>query len=85
MTMTAAETRALLRALLREVLDDPAVDPQMDDGENDIAGFDSGRRIMLIMAVEERLAIRLRSREVDALRRWGDWVALIHRHCAAAS
>lgn len=74
-----AETRALLTALLREVLDDPSVEPHADDGEDDIPGFDSGRKILLILAIEERFDIRLRSREVDSLRCFGDWVDLLHR------
>lgn len=82
--MTEAETRVLLTALLREALDDPSVNPRMEDSEGDIPGFDSGHRVMSIIAVEERFAIRLRSRKVDALRRFGDWVPLIRRHRAAA-
>lgn len=79
---TAGEARALLTALLREVLDDPSVDPQADDTEESIPGFDSGTKIMLILTIEERFAIRLRSREVDGLRRFGDWVDLLHRRLA---
>ncbi len=78
--MTQAEIHILLRDLLREVLDDASVDPHPDDLEFDIPGFDSGSKIQLILAVEERLGVRLRSREVDGLRRFGDWLNLLHHH-----
>ena len=80
--MSEADTRRQLTALLREILEDQSVDPQVDDSDDDIPGFDSGAKLQLLMAVEERLGIRLRSREVDGLRRFGDWVVLIHRRQA---
>lgn len=81
-SMTQAEIHILLRDLLREVLNNAAVDPHPDDLEVDIPGFDSGSKIQLILAVEERLGVRLRSREVDGLRRFGDWLDLLHRRVA---
>jgi acyl carrier protein len=79
---TPGETQALLTALLRELLDNPSLEPQADDTEENIPGFDSGAKILLILTVEERFDIRLRSREVDGLRRFGDWVDLLHRRLA---
>ena len=81
--MTAADIRAELTALFRTILDDPGLELRADDREGDIAGFDSGKKVLLLLAVEERFDVRLRSREIDALRTVGDWVALVHRHCAA--
>ena len=75
--MTPAETHILLRDLLREVVGDPTDDRQPDDFEAKIPGFDSGAKIQLILAIEERIGVRLRSREVDALRRFGDWLVLL--------
>ena len=43
----------------------------------DIPSWDSAKMVMLILAVEERFDLRFRSREIDALRRIGDWVRLI--------
>lgn len=82
--MTEAEIRATLTQLFRETLDAPDLELQPEQGEFDIPGFDSGIKVMLILAVEERFAIRLRNREIEALRRFGDWVALVHRHSSAA-
>ncbi len=83
--MTEADTRAVLVELFRKELGDPRLEPQPDDLEYNIPGFDSGKKVLLILAVEERFAIRLRSREIDALRRFDDWVTLIHRHRSAAN
>jgi acyl carrier protein len=82
--MTETEICAVLTKLFREILDNPRLEPRPDDGEYDIPGFDSGKKVLLILAVEERFGIRLRSREIDALRRFQDWVTLVHRHCSAA-
>lgn len=82
--MTEAEIQATLTDLFRETLDAPDLELQPEQGEFDIPGFDSGIKVMLILAIEERFAIRLRNREIEALRRFGDWVALVHRHTGAA-
>ena len=81
--MTGADIQVALTELFREVLGDPGLDLQPGDSEGDIPGFDSGKKVLLVLAVEERFDIRLRSREIDALRCIGDWVSLVHRHCAA--
>lgn len=80
--MTAADIRAVLTELFREALGDPRLEPQSHDAEQDLPGFDSGKKVLLILAMEERFGIRLRSREVDALRLFGDWVNLVSRHLA---
>lgn len=82
--MTEADIRAALAELFREELGSPRLELRPDDAEQDLPGFDSGKKVLLILATEERFGIRLRSREVDALRRFGDWVTLVHRHVALA-
>lgn len=79
-----AEIRTVLTDLFRETLGNPHLELKPNSLESDIAGFDSGKKVLMILAVEERFALRLRSREIDALRRFDDWVALIHRHELAA-
>jgi acyl carrier protein len=80
-----AGIRAILTELLRSVLGNPRLQPHPDDLESDIPGFDSGKKVLLLLAIEERFLIRLRSREIDALRRFDDWVTLVHRHSSAAN
>lgn len=82
--MTEADVRAVLTELFRSALNNPGLELPTDRLESDIPGFDSGNKVMVILAIEERFAIRLRSREIDALRRFGDWVTLVHSHSAAA-
>ena len=82
--MTEAQVRTALTDMLREILNDPGLELPADRRESDIAKFDSGNKVMLILAIEERFAIRLRSREIDALRTFGDWVTLVHSHSAGA-
>jgi acyl carrier protein len=81
--MTVADTQAALTTLIREVLENPDLELRPDDREGDVPGLDSGRKVLLILAVEERFGIRLRSREIDALRTIGDWIDLVHRHSTA--
>jgi acyl carrier protein len=49
----------------------------------DINGWDSTRMILLILAVEAKFGIRIRNREVDALRSVGDFVKLIQAKTGA--
>ena len=43
----------------------------------DVAGWDSFKQIEIIMAVEERFAIRLTTRELDSLHSVGDLVRVV--------
>jgi len=81
--MTEAEILAILTGLLRSVLDNPDIELKPTDRERDVPGFDSAQKVHLLLAVEERFAIRLRSREIDALRTVADWTRTIHSHCGA--
>ena len=44
---------------------------------SDIAGWDSYKQIEIIMAVEERLGVKLQTREIDGLKCVGDLVNVI--------
>ena len=43
----------------------------------DVAGWDSFKQIEIVMAVEERFAIRLTTRELDSLQCVGDLVRVV--------
>ena len=83
--MTEANLQHELMQLFREVLGDHDIALEARTSEADIPGFDSGAKVSLILAIEERFGIRLRSREIDALRDVGDWFAVVHRHVSAAA
>ncbi len=44
---------------------------------SDVAGWDSFKQIEVVMAVEERFAIRLTTRELDSLQSVGDLVRVV--------
>jgi len=63
--------------LLRDIFarDDLVVTPTTTAA--DVPGWDSMKQIEIIVAVEEKYGVRVKAREVDALRSVGDLVALI--------
>lgn len=66
-----------LTGIFREVFDDPKLELHDAMTASDIAGWDSVAMINIIVGVEERFQIRLRTREVDGLKTVGDLIALI--------
>ncbi|MGC8470227.1 MAG: acyl carrier protein [Acetobacteraceae bacterium] len=50
----------------------------------EVKGWDSLRMVMIIVAVEERFGIKMRTREIDRLKSVGDFVDLIRGRMAAA-
>ncbi len=48
----------------------------------DVEGWDSLKMVIIIMAVEERFDIQMRTSEMDALRCVGDFISLIERKTA---
>ncbi len=75
--MTEAEAYAALTGIFRECFSNEALVLKGTTSARDIAGWDSAKMVYLILSVEDRFAIRMRSREIDALRCVGDWVRLI--------
>jgi acyl carrier protein len=81
--MTPAEILSELTGIFRDCFDDPAIAIEATTTARDIPAWDSAKMVMLILAVEERFNVRMRSRDIDALRCVGDWVRLIETHLAA--
>lgn len=79
--MTEHEVHAVLADLIRDIVGDPHVQIRATDKESDIPGFDSGKKVLLVLALEDRFGFQTRSSEIDALRTIGDWLALVLRHC----
>jgi acyl carrier protein len=75
--MHTEAVQARLTALFREVFDDPTLVIQPETTANDIADWDSGRMIELIVAAEAAFGIRFTTREVDGMARVADFVAII--------
>ncbi len=75
--MTQLELLDALTEIFRENFDDGKLVLSLSTTARDIPGWDSAKMVMLVLAVEERFDVRFRSKEIDALRSIGDWVALI--------
>ncbi len=82
--MTSDEIDARLTDIFREVFDDPAMTLRPDMTARDVAGWDSGRMVEILMATEEAFGITFTTREVDALARVGDLADTIARKRAGA-
>lgn len=83
--MTESEIATALTGLFREILDNPQLELKPADRDRDIPGFDSAKKVHLVLAVEERFAIRLHSREIDMLRSVADWIRVIQARCSGAA
>jgi acyl carrier protein len=75
--MTEADVYAALTEIFRDRFDDETIVLRPSTSAPDIPGWDSAKMVYLILAVEDRFEIRMRGREIDALRCVGDWVRLI--------
>jgi acyl carrier protein len=71
-----------LTTIFREQFDDPTILLAPETSPRDIPAWDSAKTVMLVLAVEERFAITLKSREIDGLSSVGDWVRLLKSRCA---
>ena len=75
--MTQGQILAILTELFRDTLDNSLIELKLTDRESDIPGFDSAKKVHLVLSVEERFGIRLRSRDIDALRSVADWMRIV--------
>lgn len=75
--MDEAEIYARMQEIVGDVFrrDDIRVHAALDAAG--VEGWDSMKQIELVLLVEERFGLRFTSREIDALRNIGDFVALI--------
>ncbi len=81
--MTDAEAYAGLTEIFHGVFGDgvPELTPAMT--ANDVPGWDSVKMIMIVLAVEQHFGIKIRSREVDRLKKVGDLAELVKAKKAA--
>lgn len=73
---TATEIYAALGEIFQDVFQ-REVPLRPDLTANDVQGWDSFKQIEIVIAIEERFAIRLTTRELDNLRSVGDLVRVI--------
>jgi acyl carrier protein len=83
--MTQAEILAVLTDLFREILDNSLIELKPTDKDSDIPGFDSAKKVHLVLSVEDRFGIQLRSCEIDDLRSVADWTRIIRMRSGTAA
>ncbi len=82
--MTDDDVRDQLFSIIRNTLGSDTLTLTLETSAQDVPGWDSLKQVMIIVAVEERFAIRLSSREIDALHCVGDLHSLIIQKTAGA-
>ncbi len=81
--MTEAEIYATLTDLFHDVFSDDSLVLTPQTSADQVAGWDSVKMVTIILGVEQRFDVRLRSREVDKLRNVGDLATLLKSKQAA--
>lgn len=75
--MTETEILSELAGIFRAMSENPSLVVAPAMRPRDIRGWDSNKTVTLLLAVEERFAVTLTSREIDGLRSVGDWVRVL--------
>jgi acyl carrier protein len=60
--------------IFKKLLNNPRIEIQPNMVTGDIPGWDSFKNVELLLACEEALGIRFKSKEIDALKSLGDLI-----------
>jgi acyl carrier protein len=82
--MTTDDILARLTPIFRATFGDERLTLHPEMAARDVEGWDSAMMVTIILAVEDEFSIRMRSRDIDALRSVGDFVTLIGRLASAS-
>jgi acyl carrier protein len=74
-----------LTDIFHEVFDDEGLVLKPQLTAKDVKGWDSFKQVEILIAVQERFGLKLRSREIDGLGCVGDLVDVIRRNQAVSS
>ena len=74
---TDAEIYQGLTEVFHEVFGDDGITLTPQTTAKDVADWDSVRMVTIILGVEQRFSVKLRSREVDQLKNVGDMATLV--------
>jgi acyl carrier protein len=80
--MTEQEIYSVLTEIFHDVFGDDSLDLTPTLSAADVPKWDSMNMILILVAVEQRLGVKLRSREVNDLGNVGDLVSVIGRRLA---
>ena len=79
---TEAEVYAGLTEVFHEVFGDDTLKITPTTSADQVPGWDSIKMVTIIISVEQHFSIKLRSREVDALKNVGDLATLVQAKAA---
>jgi len=80
--MTKDEILKEVSVLMQDIFENPTLAISSDSDASTVTGWDSMRNVKLLLAVEERFNIRLKTREIDRLNNVGGLVDLVIAKCA---
>lgn len=80
--MNEADIYATLNELFRELFADDSIVLKPETTADDIDGWDSFNHLNIIVAVETRFGIKLRTSEIEGLTNVGDMARLIQAKAA---
>jgi len=75
--MTEAEILNSLTTLFRDVLGDDTIELTSETSSPDVEGWDSFNHLVLMVAVEKRFGLKLRTEEIEGLQDIGDLIKII--------
>jgi acyl carrier protein len=80
--MTASEIQDGVAAIIREVLDNPTLVIDANTSAAQVERWDSLNHLNIVVAVEQKFAVKFKTVEIEKLRNVGELVALIERKLA---
>jgi acyl carrier protein len=75
--MDQAELYAILNEIFRDVLDNEDIELTPETTAGDVEGWDSFNHLILMVAIEKRFSIKLRTAEAEGMNNVGDLVKII--------
>jgi acyl carrier protein len=77
--MTDAEIFADISEIIRDVLDQPKLAINDDTTAEGVEGWDSFNHINIVVAIEEKFHIKIRTAEVEEVKNVGELTALVKK------
>jgi acyl carrier protein len=77
--MTDAEIFADISEIIRDVLDQPKLAITDDTTAEGVEGWDSFNHINIVVAIEEKFHIKIRTAEVEEVKNVGELTALVKK------
>ncbi|HXQ53706.1 MAG TPA: acyl carrier protein [Stellaceae bacterium] len=80
--MTESEIYAALNDIFRDIFADDSIVLAADSSAKTVKGWDSFAHIKIVVAVESRFGIKMRTKEIETMANVGDLVRLVETKTA---